>query len=348
MRSSLHAISSVWLDCDPGHDDAIAIILAGHSPRLRLVGISTVAGNQSVDKTTKNALKVLSIAGLLHIPVVMGQDRPLLRKPVHSPEIHGVTGLDGPIFPPLAISPVTEKAVAFMYQTFRSFADRGADSRVTLVITGPMTNIALLLTVYPEVKPLIKQIVFLGGARGIGNTGSVAEFNIQVDPEAAHIVLESGLPITMVPLEVSHTALVTPAVVNRIIAIHPPSAAALAPSAFAELVVELLQFFANTYRVFFGFEYPPLHDPCAVAYVINPELFKTVQMRVDVELSSHLSYGQTVCDSYHFSKLPKNVNLALSMDVSAFWDLVVEALTRANAVSSLNLQKASDPSRSRL
>lgn len=246
-----------------------------------------------------------------------------------------------------------------------------------LVCVGALSNAALLLMLYPEVMTMI-EVVIMGGCLGIGNTGPVVEFNIQVDPEAAKVVFESGVPLTMVPLEVTHTVLATPRVLREIgggnpeapsanslaheasavaAAVHGggaglsalsdeaaaeaaregQAAAATASTPFRRAVVQLLLFFADTYRQVFGFLHPPLHDPCAVAYVIAPELFRVEQMRVDIEICSSLSAGQTVCDRWHTSTQPKNCRVALALDVPAFWKLMVNAVIRADAVSPLNV-----------
>ncbi len=214
--------------------------------------------------------------------------------------------------------------------------------------TGALTNAALLVSVFPELVPLLS-IVFMGGAMGAGNTGPVAEFNIQTDPEAASIVMDCGAEVLMVPLEVTHTALVTPAVLARIrsgggSAAAESDATALAPAAppseaasrFRRIICELLLFFAASYKRVFSFDSPPLHDPCAVAAALRPELFTLRRMRVDVETVSPLSAGQTVCDVWGHSALPPNVVVATAMDVPAFWALMQAALDAADARSPLN------------
>ncbi|GLC42326.1 hypothetical protein PLESTB_000659200 [Pleodorina starrii] len=245
----------VWLDCDPGHDDATAILLAGHTPGLELLGVSTIGGNQTLAKVTKNALDVLDAVGLSHIDVVAGQPRPLMRPPLLCPEIHGDTGLDGPgggrLLPRSPRSPLPGKAITVISRaieaayeqlqrertgqqqqqqqrggeggggegSWRSSSSSSSSSpsgeRVRLVCTGALTNAALLLTVYPELSEMV-EVVIMGGCMGVGNTGPVVEFNIQTDPEAAKIVFESGVPLTMVPLEVTHTVLATPQVLAAI------------------------------------------------------------------------------------------------------------------------------------
>uniref|UniRef100_A0A6B2LA08 Inosine/uridine-preferring nucleoside hydrolase domain-containing protein n=1 Tax=Arcella intermedia TaxID=1963864 RepID=A0A6B2LA08_9EUKA len=317
------------MDCDPGHDDACAIMLAGHNPHLELLGISTVMGNQTLQKTTMNALKVLAISGLDDIKVVPGQAKPLIETLAVCPEIHGDSGLETAkeSFPDVQIKePVQQKAIIYMNQVFSK-----TEGKITIIATACLTNIALLLTVFPEVKEKIEEIVILGGAMGIGNMGPVMEWNIMVDPHAAKIVLESGLKIVLIPLEVTHTCLVTEAILDRIKAMQSP---------FSRLLVSLLTFFAETYQKTFNFSSPPLHDPLAVAYAIDPSLFETLFTRVDIEVESKLSKGQTVCDIYLMGKKElRNVHLATKVDVNKFWDLMFDAWNTTNNLSSLNKSK---------
>jgi inosine-uridine nucleoside N-ribohydrolase len=214
-----------------------------------------------------------------------------------------------------------------MRAAIQSSGDAGAP--VTILATGPLTNVALLLLTSPELASprYIREIVLMGGAVGVGNTGPAAEFNIQVDPESAHIVFESGLAVVMVPLEVTHTALVTPAVLGRIRAIGTP---------FASFICDLMLYFRDAYRTVFGFSSPPLHDPCAVAYLLAPGMFETHLMRVDIDYESRLCYGRTVCDIYGRDVRAKNVRVCLRMDVEKFWGLVLDALRQADQRSCLN------------
>ena len=196
-------------------------------------------------------------------------------------------------------------------------------ARPVLVATGALTNVALLFSVYPELAGAV-EVVLMGGALGKGNTGPVAEFNIQCDPEAARIVFESGANLTMVPLEATHTALVTPEVRERLLG--NPAASGRAPSRFRRLVDELMRFFADTYKEVFDFEDPPLHDPCAVAYAVAPEMFETKDLRVDVECGSELCAGQTVVDWWRQSpEKPINCRVCVKMDVDKFWDAMCES-----------------------
>ncbi|KAJ9468723.1 Inosine-uridine-preferring nucleoside hydrolase-like protein [Diplonema papillatum] len=335
----------MWLDCDPGHDDAMAILLAAHSPRVRLIGISTVSGNQTVEKTTINALKMAGVAGVAGLPIVQGADRPLIREAKHDAKIHGESGLAGSEildgYQTAAVAelsrehreaggryrPRENKALAVMRTSIMRSKDK-----VNLVATGALTNVALLARCYPEVLENVKQIVLMGGALGIGNRHPVAEFNILCDPEAAAIVFTLPVEVVMVPLEVTHTALVTEGVLSRI-------SAELEGSALSVVVTELMTFFKKTYLQEFNFTAPPLHDPCAVAYCIAPEIFKAKRMRVDVVHGEHLVAGQTVCDIWDSMGRPKNAVVALAMDVPRFWDLMVDALKSCNAACPLNSSK---------
>ena len=239
---NMTAPTAIWLDCDPGHDDAMALLLAAHSPgALRLLGVSTVAGNQSVDKTTHNACRVLDAVGAAPaIKVVRGQDAPLLRPARHDPGIHGESGLDGSAIldgvradPARLVSKAGTKGVMHMAESILGHTG----GKVTLIATGALTNVALLLALYPEVKPALTEIVLMGGAMGIGNRHPVAEFNILCDPEAAQLVFTCGVRVVMVPLEVTHTALATPEVMGRITARR---------SLLSAMVVDLLSFFKDT------------------------------------------------------------------------------------------------------
>ncbi|HOY94220.1 MAG TPA: nucleoside hydrolase [Catalimonadaceae bacterium] len=313
----------IWLDCDPGHDDAMALILACYHPDSRLLGVTTVAGNQSVDKTFRNAKAVLTAIGCGHVPVFKGQSSAILKAMPFCAEIHGESGLDGrdgkPLFPLLP----DEEPEGFWLLNWKESLDKvwlKTGEKIDLVAIGSLTNVALLLTLFPEVKSWIR-ITIMGGTMGIGNTGPVAEFNIENDPEAAHIVFESGVELTMVPLEVTHTALATAEV---LVAIGDGSP-------FRRKIQEMLLFFRDTYRNVFGFDDPPLHDPLAVLFVLHPELFQCRKMRVDIERASELSRGQTVCDFYGRSSREANCNVALSVDVDRFWQSMLEAVDKADS-----------------
>jgi purine nucleosidase/pyrimidine-specific ribonucleoside hydrolase len=320
----------VWLDCDPGHDDAMALILACHNPAIKLLGVSAVHGNVEVEKCAVNACRVLEIAGHADVPVYMGSAVPLVRKAVTCPEIHGDSGLDGTEFPGCSKTALEGNAVVAMFESIKAHVEANAE-KVTLIATGCCTNVALLLRVYPAVEDMLDRIVIMGGSvRGRGNIGLNAEFNILIDPEAADIVMRSRVPTVQVPLDVTHTALVTREVLDRVRGLE---------SKFGKLLEELLLFFAKTYEEVEGMPDPPLHDPCAVAYVINPEMFETVHTWVYVDLHSSIAPGQTLVDWINAKgakEEEKNCTVALSMDVPRFWDMMLEAYKAADAVSPMN------------
>lgn len=305
----------IVLDCDPGHDDAIAILLAARHPELTLEAITTVAGNSTVEKTTRNALKVCALAGIRDVSVAAGMAAPLVRPLRIAPEIHGASGLDGPHLPEPDLPLAPRHAVDLLIELLLA----APDGDVTIVATAPLTNIAAAIRREPRILPKIERIVLMGGSIGLGNMTPAAEFNIYVDPEAAHVVFTCGRPITMIGLDVTHTALATPEVRERIRALGSP---------VARLVDDLLGFFADTYREVFGFAAPPLHDPCAVAAVIDPTLLRTKPMHVDIELRGEHTAGRTVCDVYGITGEPPNAEVGLELDVPRFWDLLIETLAR--------------------
>lgn len=305
------------LDCDPGHDDALAIMLAAADPRLNLLAITTVAGNQTLEKTTLNARRVCTIAGITGVPVAAGYDRPLVGDLTVGEYIHGASGLDGPTFGEPTVPVVEEHAVALMRRLLLEHPEP-----VTLVPLGPLTNIAVLLRDHPEVRPQIREIVLMGGSTERGNIAPYSEFNVAVDPEAADLVLRSGLPVTMCGLNVTHQALVTPEVVARLRAIGGD---------LADACVDLLTFFGSGYERVFGLADPPLHDPVAVARVIDPSLVECVHVPVAVELTGTHTRGATVVDLHNKTGAPPNALVATRLDTPRFWDLLVEAVTKLSA-----------------
>ncbi len=317
---------SIWLDCDPGNDDTFAIILAANHPSINLLGISTAAGNASAEHTSKNACKILHAAGIDGVDVVKGSDEPLCgiaiyKKNATTEEVHGSTGLGTNEFPDPPLKPIKKNAILHMYESIMK-----SPTKVKLVGTGALTNYALLLKVFPDVKENIDEIVFMGGAADFGNITPCAEFNIFCDPEAADIVCNSGLKIVMVPLEVTHTNMVTEEVKKRILSMN---------TKFAKVCVELLDYYADAYRKIYKFESCPLHDPCAVAYCITPEIFKTIHCHVEIEKASELARGRTICDIYLLSEEKKNVHVSVKMDVPKFWDLMIGAFEKTNAKNRL-------------
>ena len=311
----LHQVGTpIILDCDPGHDDALAIMLAAAHPAVDLLAISTVAGNQTLDKTTRNARRVCDIAGISGVPIVAGRADPLRGKRIIADDVHGESGLDGPDLGP-PVTPVTSTdGVGYLRDLLRARAEP-----LTVVATGPLTNVAALLLAAPDVAAAIDRIVFMGGSTGEGNATPYAEFNVLADPEAADIVVHSGIPVAMCGLNVTHQALVDQAVLDRIAAIGSP---------LARVCVELLGFFGSTYREIWGFPAPPLHDPVAVALVAEPDVVETVRTRVDIELTGTYTRGATVVDRYARTGRPPNAEVAVGLDTGRFWDLVTAAVAR--------------------
>jgi len=304
----------VILDVDPGHDDAVAMMLACGHPDLDLLAVTTVAGNVTIEKTTHNALRVLSLVGYTNVPVGVGAREPLER-PLHTAEdIHGKSGLDGPEeIPHAEFEPHESGAVALI-----SAALRISSEPVTLIPVGPLTNIAAFLREHPDLKDRVARISLMGGSMGLGNTTPAAEFNIYVDPEAAREVFESGLPITMSGLDVTHQAGAGPRERERL----------RATGRVGGVVAGFLDFFAANYESVFSFDAPPLHDPVAVAAVIDPGLLKTRPMRVDIECESDLTRGETVCDFYGVTGRAPNAEVGVELDREGFFRLLYGALGR--------------------
>ncbi|MFC5803215.1 nucleoside hydrolase [Streptomyces formicae] len=302
----------IIIDCDPGHDDAVAILLAAGDPAIDLLAITTVAGNQVVEKTTLNARRICTAAGITDVPIAAGCDRPLVQPLYVADDVHGDSGMDGPHFGEPTVDAVAEHAVDLMHGILT-----GHPEPVTLVPTAPLTNIALLLTRYPEVVPRIREIVLMGGSTERGNRTPAAEFNMYVDPEAADIVFRSGVPVTMCGLNVTHQALATPDVLARLDGLG---------TELGRICVELMTYFASTYRRLWGFEAPPLHDPVAVARLIDPSIVECADASVAVELRGEYTRGATVVDLHRYLDRPVNARVAVSLDSAKFWDRVVAAV----------------------
>ncbi|PIW62091.1 pyrimidine-specific ribonucleoside hydrolase RihA [Shewanella sp. CG12_big_fil_rev_8_21_14_0_65_47_15] len=303
----------IILDCDPGHDDAIALILALAHPELMPLAVTTSAGNQTPDKTLNNALRILTLLNRSDIPVAGGAAKPLARELMIADNVHGETGLDGPALPQPSFQPQTLNAVELMAQQIRQ-----SDKPVTLVPTGPLTNIALLLASHHALHANIERIVLMGGAAGVGNWTPAAEFNIFVDPEAADIVFKSGIPITMCGLDVTHQAQIMDEDIERIRAI---------PNPVAKCVAELLDFFMIYHRApKWGFIGAPLHDPCTIAWLLKPELFEAQDCWVGIETQSELTLGMTVVDRYQLTGKPANATVLLGLNRQGFVDLLVDSL----------------------
>ncbi|MFD3663911.1 nucleoside hydrolase [Streptomyces sp. NPDC058659] len=312
----------VILDCDPGHDDAFNILLAAAHPSVDLLAITTVAGNQSLEKTTLNARRVCEAAAIRDVPIAAGAAGPLHAPPQGGPliaeNIHGGSGLDGPSWEPTfghgepTVPQDPRDALTLLRDTLTAHP-----APVTLVPTGPLTNIATLLLAYPRLTASIERIVLMGGSVERGNSTPAAEFNILCDPEAADIVFGCGVPVTMFGLNATHQVRATPEVVARLAALGTP---------LSRLCVELLTYFAQTYREVYGFDTPPLHDPLTVAHLIDPSLVSLVRAAVRVELAGTWTRGATVVDLDGVTGLPPNADVGMEVDAAAFWDLIVEAV----------------------
>ncbi|MCA0250750.1 MAG: nucleoside hydrolase [Actinobacteria bacterium] len=305
-------MENLILDCDPGHDDAVAILLAAGNPQLNLLGITTVAGNQTLEKVTRNALAVCAKAGI-RVPVAAGAERPLVREQLIAGEIHGASGLDGPVLPEPAFDLDPRPAAQFIVDTVMT----QPAGTVHLVPIGPLTNIALAMRLEPRLVSRVKSVVLMGGAVGVYGRTPVTEFNIQADPEAAAAVFEAGWPITMVPLDLTYQALATDEVLARIGA---------EGGELGTFVVEMLTFFGNQYRKERGLPAAPVHDPCAVAKLIDPAVFTSRPAFVAVELTGTWTWGQTVTDYRGQLGRPHNAEVADRLDTVRFWDLVTDAI----------------------
>ena len=305
----------IILDCDPGHDDAIAILLAHGNPHIELLAVTTVVGNQTLEKVTRNALAVAEIAGIVGVPFAAGCPRPLVRTIEVAADIHGESGMDGPELPESSRELDGRHAVDLIIDTIMA----SEPGEITLVPTGGLTNIALAARKEPRIVSRVREVVLMGGGFHVGNWSATAEFNIIIDPEAAHIVFNESWPMTMVGLDLTHQALATPEVRARIEAIGT------APSRF---VGELLDFFASTYLEAQGFTHPPVHDPCAVAYVIDPSVMTVRKTPLDVELTGTLTLGMTVADFRSPPPADCTTQVAVDLDTEKFWALIEDALHR--------------------
>jgi inosine-uridine nucleoside N-ribohydrolase len=302
----------IILDCDPGHDDAIALLLALASPEIELLGVTTVSGNQTLDKTTANALRILEFVGRSDVPVHAGADRPFLRAQDVAAHVHGESGLDGPDLPPPSTSAHEGHAVDFLAEQLRA-----RDGRVTLVPTGPLTNIGLLLAQHPDVRP--ERIVLMGGSIGEGNRTPAAEFNIWADPEAAERVFGAGLDTTMIGLDVTHRALIKDEHTERL----------RRAGRVGAMVADLMDFYSRFHRQ----RYPdldgsPMHDPVCIAHLVDPTLVDVRDAFVEVDCTTGPSWGRTNVDWRGREHLPPpNAKVGLDIRGAAFAELVVERVS---------------------
>ena len=306
----------IIIDTDPGQDDAVAILLALGSDELDIAGITAVAGNVPLKLTEKNARKICELAGRPDVKVFAGAIRPLVRELVTAEEVHGKTGLNGPQLPEPAMKLEEQYAVDFIVETLM----REESGTLTLCALGPLTNIALALIREPRIAPRIREIVLMGGGffEG-GNVTPAAEFNIYVDPQAADVVLRSGIPLVVMPLDVTHKALTTARRVKTFRDLGTRVGRATA---------DMLEFFERFDEEKYGTDGGPLHDPCVIAYLLKPELFKGRRCNVAVETASELTMGMTVIDWWGVTKRPKNAMVMRDIDHEAFFALLVERLGR--------------------
>ena len=305
---------SLIIDTDPGQDDAVAILLALASPEINLLGITTVAGNVPLALTQENARKICDLAGRTDMQVFAGLDRPLVRPLVTAEHVHGRTGLDGPVLPDPETPLQEQHAVDYIIDTLR----REPAGSVTLAPIGPLSNIAMAMQRAPDIIPRIQQIILMGGAYfEVGNITPAAEFNIYVDPHAAQVVFASGVPVTMMPLDVTHKALTRTDRVAALRAIGNRTGVAVA---------EMLEFFERFDEAKYGSDGGPLHDPCTVAWMIAPDIFNGRPCNVEIETASPLTMGMTVVDWWQVSSRPHNALVIGDLDADRFFSLITERL----------------------
>ena len=334
----------IILDCDPGHDDAIAILLAAAHPAIDLLGITTVAGNHSLDNVTRNAQAVCEIAGL-DVPIARGADRPLVTPQTVSEDIHGDSGMDGPVLPRVTRPLDPRHGVDLIIDTVMTHEP----GTVTLVPTGPLTNIALAMRKAPEVVERVRQVVLMGGSYTRGNVTPVAEYNIYVDPEAAEAVFRGAWDVTMVGLDLTHQALATGEMQQRVREAGEHSLGR--GREIAQFMIDIWEFFGTTYREVFDFDWPPIHDACCIAALIDPDLMRTELAHVSVELHGEWTKGQTVVNfvdkpgMHHATGVAERMTdtrtrVATELDWERFANLVVESVTRLDSATP---RTASDP-----
>ena len=318
-------MEKIILDCDPGHDDAIAILMAAGNPNIDLLGITTVSGNHNVENTTRNALSTCTAYGI-RVPVAKGSPGPLIGDQVLAIEIHGETGLDGPTLPPASFDLDPRHAVDFIIETVMAHEPK----TVTLVPVGPYTNIALAIRKDPRIIARVKRVVAMGGSYTRGNITPAAEFNIYGDPDAADVVFRADWDVTMVGLDLTHQALATPALQDRVRAVGGP---------IATFILDIWAFIATTHGGLLQIEHPAVHDACCVAALIDPSVFTTEKADIRVETVGRWTRGMTVCNfermggMRHFGgtaseQMDFRHTVAMTLDHGKFCDLMVDALER--------------------
>eukprot|EP01084_Bolivina_argentea_P258692 436234_1 len=341
----------IWLDCDTGHDDALAIILAAYNPNIDLIGISCTHGNQSIEKTTMNTLRMLTLINKNNIDVVKGAGKPLIVNAQFSPEIHGDSGLDlndkslQKQFEDLLVNMsdynnINEdcNGTFQMYQKMKNYFEdiKKQKQKITICSTGCLTNIALMMSVFPEIfdknNGFIDKIVFLGGSIESGNITPCAEWNVFIDPHSAHIVFNSFnsgmVPIIQIPIDCSRKVLVNSLIIDKI-------KTELNNSLFSKFIIQLLSFYGDKCFEKFGFKFVPLHDPLTIAYCIDSNIFQSEYFNVEIEINSELTRGKTIVDKFGITDKQKNVLVTTDINVGKFWDIQIDALKHANKYSLL-------------
>ncbi|GCE82667.1 nucleoside hydrolase [Komagataeibacter diospyri] len=309
-------VQKIIIDTDPGQDDAIAIMMALASPDLKVLGLSTVAGNVPVSQTATNACKILELAERPDIPVHAGCATPLRRTPITAEHVHGRTGMDGPDLPQPTRPPQAGHAVDFLIDTIRAHPA----GSITVVTLGPMTNLAVALIKAPDIAPRIRQVVSMGGAYSeCGNITPNAEFNIFADPDAADIVLRRQIPLTLVPLDITHQFLISPSRLASLRAL---------PGRCAQAAVSMLGFSERFDLEKYGWDGAPLHDPCTIGWLLAPDLFAGRMVNVSVEVDSPLMQGATAVDWWQVTDRPHNALFLREVDSAALWKVVLARLSR--------------------
>jgi purine nucleosidase len=305
----------IILDTDPGIDDSLAILLALASPELKLEAVTVTCGNCTTAQGTKNALGVLQMAGAAHVPVAAGAEVPLIQPLLTAPETHGDTGLGYAQLPTLETAPVDQHAVDFLIERIMA-----APGEMTLVAVAPLTNLALAIRREPRIVQAVKEVIIMGGAiRHEGNTTPLAEFNVYVDPHAAYIVYHAGMPITLVPLDVTYQCVLTQTDVDRLLMIDSP---------VTRFVAESTRFYMEFHDEYQGIQGCVINDPLALALIFAPDLVETRPLHVTVDLHSEVSLGKTMADFYNMWQKPPNMRVALQVQARRFIDLFVERIEK--------------------
>ncbi|MGO3518175.1 MAG: nucleoside hydrolase [Acetobacter cibinongensis] len=306
----------IIIDTDPGQDDAIAIMLALASPEFEVLGLVAAAGNVPVEQTAENACKILELAGRLDVPVYKGCPRPIRRPPINAQHVHGDTGMDGPALPASTLRPMPQHGVAFLLDTLAS----NPTQTITIVTLGPMTNLATAIIQAPDIVARAKRVVSMCGAWAeTGNITPSAEFNSFADPDAAAIVLASGPPLTLLPLDVTHKFLITPERLEKLAAL---------PGRCAQAAYDMLNFSARFDLKKYGWSGAPLHDPCTIGWLLAPEFFSGRRVNVEVEVSSPLTLGATAVDWWNVTQRPPNAEFLNTVDAAGLWTLMLERLSK--------------------